>query len=67
MTKLLTLNFFERASVASAQNFQLTPFGDPDKAVLLFGKRSERLYSLDFMAPLSPFAALGIALTVVDW
>ncbi|KAJ1632122.1 tubby C-terminal-like domain-containing protein, partial [Pavlovales sp. CCMP2436] len=66
-TKLLTLNFFERASCPSSRNFQLTLFGAPDKSVLLFGKRSEDIYSLDFMAPLSPFAAFGIALSVHDW
>lgn len=66
-TKLLTLNFFERATCPSSKNFQLTPFGDAEKSVLLFGKRAEGTYSLDFMAPLSPFAAFGIALSVYDW
>ena len=66
-TKLLTLNFFERAHCASSQNFQLTPYNAPDRPVLLFGMRSESTFSLDFMAPLSPFAAFGIALSVRDW
>jgi hypothetical protein len=35
--------------------------------VLLFGKRAEDAFSLDFMAPLSPLAAFGIALSVYEW
>ena len=64
---MLTLNFYERATCPSSKNFQLTPYGTPDKSVLLFGKRSDEVYSLDFMAPLSPFAAFGIALSVYEW
>lgn len=66
---LLTLDFFQRASCASPRNFQLTAGeGEPGRPVLLFGQTSEHSYSLDFGAPLSPFAAFGIALSAhVSW
>lgn len=51
-----------------AVSWKLRGEGEPGRPVLLFGQTSEHSYSLDFGAPLSPFAAFGIALSAhVSW
>lgn len=60
----LTMDFDGRAQLASAKNFKLCLGG---QKVLLFGKRANGDFCLDFEHPLSMAQAFAIALTTMFW
>lgn len=60
----LCMDFKGRVDAASAKNFQLC-FND--EVVLVYGKRSNGDFILDFEHPLSPAQAFAIALTTMFW
>lgn len=60
----LTMDFNGRAQAASAKNFKLS-LGDQN--VLLYGKRSNGDFCLDFEHPLSVAQAFAISLTTMFW
>ena len=67
-TETYELPFAGRANWASARNFQLIERdGQPDRAVLLYGKLEEDEFALDFSHPLSMLHALAIVLTTWGW
>jgi hypothetical protein len=66
-TERYTLNFYGRASLASAKNFQLVKPDDPNSIYLMFGKvRLTQIgrdsFHLDYRCPLSMFQAFSIGL-----
>lgn len=63
--KSLCMDFKGRVEAASAKNFQLC-MGD-DKVVLLYGKKSDGTFALEFEHPLSAAQAFTIALTTMYW
>ena len=62
--EVYVLNFEGRAKLASEKNCILGSATDPDTAVLLFGKRDDHEFALDYKAPLSPAQACCIALSI---
>jgi len=60
----LCMDFKGRIDAASAKNFQLCL---DDEVVLLYGKKSNGDFVLDFEHPLSPAQAFAIALTTMFW
>jgi hypothetical protein len=60
----LCMDFKGRVDAASAKNFQLC-FND--EVVLMYGKKSDGDFILDFEHPLSPAQAFAIALTTMFW
>lgn len=63
--KSLAMSFQKaRVEVPSAKNFQLCL---DDKVVLVFGKRADGTFCLDFEHPMSPVQAFTIALTTMYW
>lgn len=60
----LCMDFKGRVDAASAKNFQLC-LGE--EVVLLYGKKSNGDFVLDFEHPLSPAQAFAIALTTMFW
>jgi len=62
--KSLTMDFKGRVEAASAKNFQLCRDGD---VVLLYGKKANGTFALEFEHPLSTAQAFSIALTTMNW
>lgn len=60
----LAMDFQGRIQCASAKNFQLCL---DDQVILLFGKKKQGTFILEFEHPLSPAQAFGIALTTTFW
>jgi len=60
----LTMDFKGRVEAASAKNFQLC-LGD--KTVLVYGKKANGTFCLEFEHPLSPAQAFTIAMTTMYW
>jgi len=70
--KLLSLDFFGRAKLASAKNIQLKLSGetvgtDASKVSLLFGKIESNTFVLDVKRPLGAVQAFAVALSTADW
>jgi hypothetical protein len=63
--KSLCMDFKGRVEAASAKNFQLC-LGD-DQVVLMYGKKANGTFCLEFEHPLSPVQAFSIALTTMYW
>jgi len=60
----LCMDFKGRVEAASAKNFQLC---FDDEVILMYGKKSNGDFILDFEHPLSPVQAFAIALTTMFW
>jgi len=60
----LCMDFKGRVEAASAKNFQLTL---DEKVVLLYGKKADGSFALEFEHPLSSAQAFAIALTTMNW
>jgi hypothetical protein len=60
----LCMDFKGRIDAASAKNFQLCL---NDEVILVYGKKSNGDFILDFEHPLSPAQAFAIALTTMYW
>lgn len=62
------LDFGDRVKKPCVKNFQLVKQFDDDESVYLqFGRISENEFSLDFAHPWSPFQALCVALSSIDY
>jgi hypothetical protein len=62
--KSLCMDFKGKVDAASAKNFQLCI---NDKVVLVYGKKADGTFCLEFEHPLSPVQAFTIALTTMHW
>lgn len=62
--KSLTMDFKGRVESASAKNFQLCL---DEEVVLLYGKKKDGTFALEFEHSMSPVQAFGIALTTMFW
>jgi len=62
--KSLCMNFKGRVDTASAKNFQLCL---NNKVVLVYGKKNDGTFVLDFEHPMSTVQAFTIALTTMHW
>ncbi|CAD8045638.1 unnamed protein product [Paramecium sonneborni] len=60
------LNFFGRAKIASARNFQLIKAGDDKTIQLLHGKMEPNSFNLDFRPPLSILQAFAISMVSIS-
>jgi len=66
--KSYVLNFNDRVKVASVKNFQLVPTQDANEITMQFGRSESRnIFNLDFRYPMSPFQALSLAITSMDY
>ena len=64
--KTYTLEYNNRATLASVKNIQLVPEEHEDELLFQMGKVSDDRFNLDWRAPLSAVQAFGIALSVFD-
>eukprot|EP00397_Hematodinium_sp_SG-2012_P038744 GEMP01042195.1.p1 GENE.GEMP01042195.1~~GEMP01042195.1.p1 ORF type:complete len:368 (+),score=61.32 GEMP01042195.1:101-1204(+) len=65
--KSFVLDFNNRVSMASVKNFQLVQEDDHNEIYLQFGRCGKHDFHLDFRFPLSPFQALSIAMSSLDY
>ncbi|CEM05182.1 unnamed protein product [Vitrella brassicaformis CCMP3155] len=59
------LPFYGRVKLASAKNFQLVRKGDQNDIMLMFGKISKDVFSLDFRHPLTRLDAFAISIAAM--
>ena len=64
--KTYTLEYNNRATLASVKNIQLVPEEHEEELLFQMGKVSDERFNLDWRAPLSAVQAFGIALSVFD-
>jgi len=57
-----TLNFYGRATKASARNFQLVEKTNPDEILLMHGKITADEFNLDYRTPLNMVQAFSVSL-----
>eukprot|EP00397_Hematodinium_sp_SG-2012_P030911 GEMP01032769.1.p1 GENE.GEMP01032769.1~~GEMP01032769.1.p1 ORF type:complete len:364 (+),score=76.57 GEMP01032769.1:187-1278(+) len=61
------LDFNDRVTRASVKNFQLVQKDDASEIYLQFGRFEKQNFHLDFRYPMSPFQALSLAVSSMDY
>ncbi len=61
--KVYSLDFHGRAPICSVKNFILEQPVHKGREYLLFGKREENAYNIDFMHPFSMLTAFGVCVS----
>jgi len=64
--KTYTLEYNNRATLASVKNIQLVPEAHEEELLFQMGKVSDERFNIDWRAPLSAVQAFGVALSVFD-